>query len=603
MLERDKIGEKVLEGIPVSSGVCHGKVLVLGGQPELIECRKISKDQIPDNIKRFQEALITTRRQILEMQKKVQERMGSHDASIFDAHLLMIEDPLLIDEVIRTIEQDEVCVEYAFQQAADKYISVLNEIDDNLLRERAADLRDVANRVINNLLGRQHETDLTKIQEPCIIVSHDLAPSTTAMLDKSKVLGFATDVGSKTSHSAILARSLQIPAVVGLHNASRILATGVYALLDGYNGLLIINPTEQTLFEYGQIVKRKAALNEKLQDVKVRPAVTLDGVKIILSANIERADEVQDVINSGAEGIGLFRTEYLFLNRQDMPDEEEQFEAYAKAASILKPAPVVIRTLDIGGDKFMSGDHTLEVNSFLGWRAIRFCLQEKELFKTQLRAILRASAYGNVKMMYPMISGVDEVLQANSIVEECKEQLRKEGKSFNDRIEIGVMIEIPSAVLTADIIGKHVKFFSLGTNDLIQYSVAADRLNEKVAYLYQPSNPAILRLIKMTIDAGRKCGIWVGVCGEMAGDPVFVPLLIGLGVDELSAAPAVVPQIKYIIRRTKISEAKELARFALECESTTEIYNRCKAYAESIAPELFSNNENHTPVQKDNLTV
>jgi len=463
-------------------------------------------------------------------------------------------------------------------------------MDDEYLRERAADMRDVATRVLDNLLGRTDETEIHKLKEPCIIISHDLAPSTTALLDRKWVLGFGTDAGSKTSHTAIMARSLQIPAVVGLRDASRQLKTGQYVLLDGYNGLLVLSPTDQTLFEYGQLVRKQVNLQEKLQDIRDKPAITLDGARITLSANIEQAADAEHVRACGAEGVGLFRTEYLYLNRETLPSEEEQYQAYRQVAVALAPHPVVIRTVDLGGDKFLS--HLAmpqELNPFLGWRAIRFCLQERDIFRAQLRAILRAAVEGNIKMMYPMISGLDELNQANALVEECRRELQARNIPFGDSLEIGAMIEIPSAVLSADSLARRVRFFSIGTNDLIQYSLAVDRLNEKIAHLYEPTHPAIVRLIKSTVDAGRRNGIWVGVCGEMAGDPTLVPLLLGLGVDELSATVSAVPQIKFLIRRLKLSEGRELAEFALNCESGPEILARSQELARRIAPSLFEN--------------
>jgi phosphotransferase system enzyme I (PtsI) len=384
-----------------------------------------------------------------------------------------------------------------------------------------------------------------------------------------------------------MARSLRIPAVVGLHSASQELASGDYALLDGFNGLIIINPTEQTLFEYGQLVRKRVTLEDKLRETIEQPAVTLDGVRITLSANVERSEDAEAVSASGAEGVGLFRTEYLFINRDTLPSEEEQYAAYQRVASALKPHPVVIRTLDLGGDKFLSHLQVAqEMNPFLGWRAIRFCLQERDIFRAQLRAILRASVDGNVLMMYPMISGLEELLQANALLEECKVELAAEGVPYNPELPVGAMIEIPSAVLVAPALAKHAKFFSIGTNDLIQYSLAVDRLNEKIAHLYEPTHPAILRFIKMTADAGKQAGIWVGVCGEMAGDPLLLPLLLGLGVTELSAAPGVVPQLKYLIRRLKMSEAVELADWALQCESGTGILDRCRKLVRQVAPSL-----------------
>ena len=582
-------GERILHGIAVSPGVCRGKILVLmDNRVESVPRRAISEDEIPHQISRLEKAIIETRRQLLAVQEKVSSGMGAKDATIFDAHLLVLEDPTLMDEVTRYVTTHKTNVEYAFAQVAEKYAKSLESINDEYLRERAADMRDVTERLLHNLLGTFQELDLRHLKEPYVIVAHDLAPSQTAMLDKKNVLGFVTDVGSKTSHTAIMARSMRIPAVVGLGNASRELQNGQYVLLDGYHGQVIINPTDQTLFEYGQLVRRYDSLEEKLRDTLEKPAVTLDGVRMTLSANIEQATDTDAVKASGAEGVGLFRTEYIFLDKETLPTEEEQYQSYRSAAAALKPAPLIIRTLDLGGDKFMSHLNVpSEMNPFLGWRAIRFCLQEKEIFRAQLRAILRASAEGNIKVMYPMISCLDELVQANALLDACREELRKEGVSFDEKLEIGAMIEIPSAALTADALAKHVQFFSIGTNDLIQYTLAVDRLNEKIAHLYEPSNPSILRLIKMTADAAHRAGIWVGVCGEMASDPLMIPLLLGLGVDELSVAPASVPQIKYLIRRVKMSEAKEIAEAALQSESAEEILDRSQRLVRSVAPSLF----------------
>ncbi|PYJ08713.1 MAG: phosphoenolpyruvate--protein phosphotransferase [Verrucomicrobia bacterium] len=581
-------GEQTFRGIGVSSGVCRGKILVLDRtRPSISKCQ-LPDGELAEEVNRLEKSLVQTRHQILAVQRKVSEGMGAQEGSIFDAHLLVLEDRTLLDEVVRVIQQEKVNAEYAFYTVAERYAASLSAIEDDYLRERATDMRDVTARVLNNLLGVEAEMDLRHLKEPCIIISHDLTPTNTAQLDKRKVLGFATDVGSKTSHTAIMARSLRIPAIVGLKDVTRRLATGQYALLDGFRGNLTINPTDQTLFEYGQLLRKQVTLEEKLRDLRLKPAVTLDGHRLLLSANIEQASDTEAVKANGAEGVGLFRTEYLFLNREHPPAEEQQYQAYRAAAVALKPLPVVIRTLDIGGDKFLAHRQMpLEMNPFLGWRAIRFCLQERDLFREQLRAILRASAEGNVRMMYPMISGLDELNQANALVEEYKAELRRENLPFDQDLEVGAMIETPSAVIVADSLAKRLKFFSIGTNDLIQYSLAVDRLNEKIAHLYEPTHPAIVRLIKLAVDAAHQHNVRVSVCGEMASDPVLAPLLLGLGVDELSASPALVPPVKFIIRRLKLTEAKDLAAFAISCESAAEILAHCQDLAHAIAPSLF----------------
>jgi phosphotransferase system enzyme I (PtsI) len=590
MAGRQQKGECVYRGIAVSDGVCRGKILVLHRARHVIARREISADEVAGETGRFEKSLVQTRQQILEVQRKVVENLGAKEADIFEAHLLMLEDLALVGEAIRLIKEEKVNAEYAFHSVAERYTEALLAANDEYLRERASDMHDLASRVLDNLLEVKDQFDLRHLTEPCILVSHDLSPSTTAQLDKKFVLGFATDIGGQTSHTAIMARSLGIPAVVGLQTTSQELENGDYALLDGYNGTIVVNPTDQTLFEYGQLLQRRASLEEKLREIQRQPAVTLDGKFIHLSANIEDPTDTEAVLTRGAEGVGLFRTEYLFINRESLPTEEEQYQSYRKVATALKPNPVIIRTLDLGGDKFASHlQLAQEMNPFLGWRAIRFCLAQPELFRAQLRAILRASAEGNVKMMYPMISGLDELKQANVIVEKCKAELRTEGVPFDEKMDIGVMIEIPSAALIADVLAAQSKFFSIGSNDLIQYTLAADRTNEKVSHLYEPTHPAIIRLIKMTIDAAHRHGIWVGVCGEVAGDPVLAPLLIGLGVDELSAAPPVVAQVKYMIRRLKLDEAQALAEFALKTELPSEIYARCQELARASAPELFEN--------------
>lgn len=584
-----KKAERIFRGIPVSAGVCRGKVYVLmDPKDDAIPHYTVADEDLEKELQRLDKGLAETRKEILEVQRQVAETLGVKDASIFDAHLLVLEDPTLIEEVTLRIQREKMNAEAAFHQFAEKYATTLSNSKDEYLRERAADMRDVSSRILANLTGRHRVSPLANLPEPCILVSHDLTPSQTAMMDKTKVLGFVTDAGSRTSHTAIMARSLRIPAVVGMGHISKELRNGQELLVDGYNGLVALNPTDQTLFEYGQIVRRQVSLEENLRQVRDQAATTQDGVRVLLSANIESPEDIESVKASGAEGVGLFRTEYLFINRQRPPTEEEQFEAYYKVATALSPAPVIIRTLDLGGDKILPElDIPQEMNPFLGWRAIRFCLQETAIFREQLRAILRASAAGNVKMMYPMISGLDELLQANALVEEVRQELRAKNIPFNEQMEIGAMIEIPSAVLAADSLARRSKFFSLGTNDLIQYSMAVDRLNAKIAHLYEPTHPAILRLIHLTVEAGKRHGIWTGICGEMASEPTLIPLILGLGVTEFSVSSASVPAIKHLIRQTRMSEAVKLAEEALRCESSAEILARSRDYARKVAPTLF----------------
>ena len=582
--------ERVYKGIPVSAGIAQGRIFVLSKAKAAVPRYEVPEAELAQQIERLHQALVLTRQQIVEVQAKVSKALNAADASIFDAHLLVLEDPTLVDSVTSLVYSQKLNVEAAFQEFADKYAETLSAIEDTYLRERAADMRDVTSRIMANLLGHPHEQVLQDLREPCIVISEDLTPSEVALLDKKIILGFATDVGSKTSHAAIMARSLQVPAVVALKDVSQRIKTGATALLDGYTGSIIVNPTDQTRFEYGQMVRRQASLEDKLREIKDLPATTLDGQSVVLSGNIEKAGDSDAVKLFGAEGVGLFRTEYLFINRDSLPTEEEQYKSYRCVAAELKPAPVIIRTLDLGGDKFLSHlQIPPEMNPFLGWRAIRFCLEEKEVFRAQLRAILRASAEGNVKIMYPMISGYGELEKANALVEEYKGELRAEKVPFDEHIEIGAMIEIPSAAVAADTLASRVKFFSLGTNDLIKYSLAVDRLNERIAHLYEPTHPAVMRLIKMTVDAAHNHGIWCGVCGEMAGDPFMTPLLLGLGVNELSVAPACLPRIKFLVRRLKMAEARELAEFALHCESGEEIMEQSEALARKVAPSLFEN--------------
>ena len=588
VLDRHKTGEKMLRGIPVSQGVSRSQIVVLDRTRIDPAKSGILESELAGEENRLQASLAETRRQILAMQERLREAMGAEEAQIFEAHLLVLEDPMLLKEVSQLIRENLVTAEFAFHEASEKYAEALGKVDDAYLSERAADIRDVTQRVLSNLMSQPPCAGLADLTEPCIVVAHDLTPSDTAMLDPTKVLGFITEVGSRTSHTAILARSLRIPAVLGLGEAINELHTGQSVLLDGFNGFVVIDPSKQILFEYSQLVERQTSIEESLEVIHDDAAETRDGHRIILSSNIERAADVESVLQSGATGVGLFRTEFLFINRSDLPSEEEQFAAYRHVTESLAPDPVIIRTLDLGGDKLLSHVNVAaEMNPFLGWRAIRLCLEEKDLFRTQLRAILRASAFGDLKIMYPMVSGVEELEAANELLDECREQLRAEDVAFADAVEIGVMIATPSAAMIADSLAKRVQFFSIGTNDLLQYTLAVDRLNEKIAHLYEPTHPGILRLIKATVDAGQAHGIWTGVCGEMAGDVAAVPLLLGLGVTELSVTPSMVPRVKMLIRSIEMSQARELAEFALDSDSPKEILARAEALAKAAVPSFF----------------
>jgi phosphotransferase system enzyme I (PtsI) len=585
----DSAGQEIrFEGAGVSPGMACAKIHVVRDDLDDVVRYRVAPSQVADEIGRFETALIQTRMQILEMQQRIAESIGAKDAAIFDAHLLVVEDRTLIDEVLRKLETDLCNVEWIFQEVATRYAETLNKIDDPYLRERALDIQDVTKRVIRNLQGKAPKTFLA-LNEAHILVAHNLTPSDTAGINRANVLGVATDLGSRTSHAAILARSLNIPAIVGLHDITAKLETGQHVLLDGSEGVLIVNPTPQTIAHYAEIESRRARVTAKLKELRTTRSTTRDGRHIVLSANIELPQDVEAVAANGAEGIGLYRTEFLYLNRSTLPTEHEQFETYRKVAERVRPDPLIIRTFDLGGDKLAPGtvDITDELNPFLGWRAIRLCLEYIDIFKTQLRAILRASAVGNIKIMFPMISGLEELRRAKVVLAECKEELRQSGVPLGEEIEVGAMIEIPSAAICANVLAPEVDFFSVGTNDLIQYTLAVDRMNEKIAHLYEPTHPAILHLLKTIADAAHANNIWVGVCGEMAGDVALVPLLLGLGMDELSAGATLVPRIKRAVQSLTIPECRELVEQGLKLSTASEILARCLELADKRYGDLL----------------
>ncbi len=575
--DADKAQQEIrFHGAGVSPGIGRGLVYVVRDDRDDIPRYSIEPAQIASEIGRFEAALIQTRMQILELQQRIAESIGAKDAAIFDAHLLVVEDRTLIDEVLRKLEGDLRNVEWVFQEVATGYSETLSKIDDPYLRERALDIDDVTRRVVQNLQGKAPKSILA-MAEPHILVAHNLTPSDTAMMDKQRVLGIATDLGSRTSHTAIMARSLGIPSIVGLHDITQRLETGQHVLIDGTNGLLIVDPTPQTLAQYGEIESRRIKVVSQLNELRETKSTTRDGRHVVLSANIELPDDVAAVKANGAEGVGLYRTEFLYLNRDTLPGEEEQYETYLKVAERVAPEPLIIRTFDLGGDKVATGTVSVsdEMNPFLGCRAIRFCLENLDMFKTQLRAILRASTVGNVKVMFPMISGLDELRRSVAVLKECAAELSREGHAMGDKTEVGAMIEIPSAAIAADTLAREVDFFSIGTNDLIQYTLAVDRVNEKIAHLYEPTHPAVLRLLKMIADAAHGNEIWVGVCGEMAGDVALIPLLLGLGMDELSVGASLVPRVKRAVQSLDIPECRHLVDEALRLQTPQEIMRLC----------------------------
>ncbi len=577
----------ILHGVGVSPGVVIGPVYKVSPEEAEFSERTLKPEEVGDEIARFKASVIVTRRQISVIQNNVKRAIGHQDASIFDVHKLILDDAAFFDETIRLIDADHLNAESAVRTVTNRYMEALSAVEDEYLRERVSDFKDVARRVLRNLTGEKTHT-MDGLHEQSIVISPDLVPSETASLRRSLVLGFATDMGSATSHSAIMARGMGIPAVVGLGDVTHKLSSGDLILMDGTTGVVILRPSEATLKKYNKLAQQRKMIETRLTQLCDLPAETLDHHRIRLAANVEFLEEAREIRKYGAHGVGLLRSEYLYIAHDELPSEEQQLAAYQGIAALLSPDPVIIRTVDLGGDKFASSVRMPpEMNPFLGFRAIRFCLAQPEMFKTQLRAILRASAFGKIRVMYPMISNVGEVIRANAILEECKGELRHEGIEFDAQIEVGVMIEIPSAALTADILSKHVSFFSIGTNDLAQYTLAVDRVNDRVAHLYEPTHPAVLRLIKMTIEAGHARGIWVGVCGQMGGDPLMTLLLLGLGIDELSMVPASVPAVKELIRRVTLVEARDLAQTALSCETATEVLRHCRALIAKVAPEIL----------------
>ena len=564
----------MFKGIAASSGVSICKALVLKEVKYNIEKKNI--ENVPKEIDSLHAALKLSREQLSNVKKITENKMGKDNAEIFEAHLLMLDDPELIGEIEGKIKNESLNAEFAVKSTVETFVSIFEQMDNEYMRERAADIRDIGKRLLNNLLGVVHRS-ISDLEDKCIIVTKDLTPSDTAQMDHEKVLGIVTDIGGSTSHSAIMARSLEIPAVVGLGNISEVVKEGDLLIIDGDEGLVIINPDIETLQRYKDKHEKNEQAKQELKKLMDTESITIDGRKVELAGNIGTPDNVLGVLKNGGEGIGLFRTEFLYMNKENFPSEEEQFNAYKAVLEGMRGKPVVIRTLDIGGDKklsYLSIDE--EMNPFLGYRAIRLCLDRKDIFKTQLRALLRASVYGNLKIMFPMISGLEELREAKAITWEVKQELIKEKIEVSEDIELGIMIEIPSAAVISDILAKEVDFFSIGTNDLIQYTVAVDRMNQKISYLYDPFNPAVLRLIKNVIDNAHKEGKWVGMCGEMAGDTRLTPVLLGFGLDEFSMSPSSILKVRKCITNFEYTKVKEVSDHILKLGTAREIENYIK---------------------------
>ncbi len=578
----------LLKGIGVSPGIIIGKAFLF--DPGGIEVSTIllnTEDEINQEINRFKLSLNESKQQLLIIKKEVERKKHKEARYIIDAQILILEDKLLTESIISTIKEKRIDAASAVRDTMRELSKSFDDVGDEYLKERKSDIDYIGERITRNILGRKRQ-DLSNIKEESIIVANDLSPADTANLDVDVVMGFVTNTGGKTSHTAIMARALEIPSVVGLEKVTEEVYNGDTIIVDGTIGVVIISPSSETLRKYSEKKQKYEQLEKELFKHKDLPAETPDGYQIKLLANIELVEELSSVLEHGAEGIGLYRTEFLYLNRKGLPSEEEHFNIYKKLIETIAPHTVTIRTLDIGGDKFLSRiDLAEEMNPVMGLRAIRFCLKEVSIFKTQLRAILRASAFGELKVLFPMISGVQEIIQIKEILEELKNELKKEGMPFNPHIKIGIMIEIPSAATIADLLAKEVNFFSIGTNDLIQYTLAIDRVNEQVSYLYNPLHPAVIRLIKTVVEAAHSNGIEVVMCGEMAGEPLYLPILLGLGIDELSMNPLCILRIKKILRSITYHESQEFVKVLDRFKTDSEIENFMKQEMKKRFPEEF----------------
>ncbi|WP_455936020.1 phosphoenolpyruvate-protein phosphotransferase PtsI [Haemophilus sp.] len=568
----------MITGIPASPGIVFGKALVLKEEKIVLDFQKISEDQIDAEVARFYAGREAAVEQLNSIHQRALKSLGEEKAAIFEGHLMILEDEELEEEILDYLRSHNVNASVAASKIIDQQVEMLSEIDDEYLKERAGDIRDIGNRLIKNILG-MHIVDLGDIAEESILVAYDLTPSETAQLNLEKVLGFITDIGGRTSHTSIMARSLELPAIVGTNDVTARVNTGDYLILDAVNNRVYVNPTQAEIDELKTLEAKLAEEKAELAKLKDLPAVTLDGHKVDVVANIGTIRDCEGAHRNGAEGVGLYRTEFLFMDRDQLPSEEEQFIAYKEVVEAMEGRLVVLRTMDIGGDKELPYlNLPKEMNPFLGWRAVRIALDRREILHAQLRAVLRASAFGKLAVMFPMIISVEEIRELKSVLETLKAELRAEGKAFDENIQVGVMVETPSAAVNAKFLAKEVDFFSIGTNDLTQYTLAVDRGNELISHLYNPMSPSVLGLIKQVIDASHAEGKWTGMCGELAGDERATLLLLGMGLDEFSMSAISVPHIKKLVRSVSYQEAKALADEALQKPTTAEIEQLIQAF-------------------------
>jgi len=567
----------MIKGIAASSGISIAKAMKKEVIEINIEKREISDITAEQN--KFQSAIEKSKVEIQDLVKHTKENIGESEAQVFEAHLMILEDPEVAKRVEEKLQNEKLCIEYLYQTITDEFIEMFMQIPDAYLRERAHDLQDVRDRVIRHLMGIETK-DFSNLSSETIIIARDLTPSDTASLDKRHAIGFVTEIGGATSHSAIMARTLEIPAVVGTGNILSQVNDGDMIIIDGDSGAVIVKPTDDEIAEYQKLSQERNEFKKELEKLIGQASKSKDGHEVELAANIGSPNDLEGVIKYDSEGVGLYRTEFLYMDNTAWPTEEEQYQAYKKVAEGLEGKPVVIRTLDIGGDKELSYyDLPEEMNPFLGYRAIRLCLDQPNIFKTQLRAIFRASVHGNIRIMFPMISSVEELRAAKKIVAEVKAELKSENIPYDDKTQLGMMIEIPAAAVISDLLAKEVDFFSLGTNDLIQYTTAVDRMNHKISYLYNPFNPAVIRLINTVIKNGHKEGAWVGMCGETAGNPLLVPLFLAMGLDEFSMSPSSILRARHIIQKHSKAELEAKLPEVLSMATAEEI----KAWCESIA--------------------